>query len=379
MRILATAGDIHSLIADVRLRTPLTALARADGWQVEWRSLHECRQGDLAAADLVVVQRGMSRRACRLEQRALEHGAALVYEIDDLLTEIAPHISQHATVQASLPWLRRALGLADLVTVSTARLQRELGSLARASAVVPNHAFDEGCDQPLPRFLPGEPAHLLVASSEHLLDGEFALALREVIGPSARLVVVGPPADALAALGLPLQAHPLLPRREFIALARSLPNAVAVIPLEASRFAACKSAVKWYDYAEAGIPTIASGVPPYLDAIESGRTGALVDNSRSQWVRALRLAIDDADWRRRVAAEARAVVRQKHTLAQTTAAWRTALLLARQLRRARLVQRPRGPAAWWRAASDAASEVGVTVRQWNRARLARRRSSQLPG
>lgn len=373
MRILATAGDVDSLITEIRLRTPLTALANAQGWTVQWRSFHECRQADLAATDLLVVQRGASRRACRLEERALEAGAAVVYEIDDLLTEIAPHISQHAAVRASLPWLRRGLALADLVTVSTARLQREVSPLARATAVVPNHAFfDE--DRPLPPQWPGEPVHLLVASSDHLLANELTAALRRVVGERAPLVVVGPPGEALAATGLPLRRHPLLPRREFVALARSLPNAVALIPLEASRFAACKSAIKWFDYAEAGIPTVASAVPPYLDAIESGRTGLLVDNSEAQWLQALRTAIDDVEWRRKVALQARAVARERHGLAQTVAAWQTALLLARQLRRARQIRPPHGPAAWWRAAADSAGEWAVGLRRWNRQRLAQRRT-----
>lgn len=374
MRILATAGDVDSLITEIRLRTPLTALAQAQGWAVQWRSFHECRQADLAAADLVIVQRGASPRSCRIEERALERGAAVVYEIDDLLTEIAPHISQHDALRASLPWLRRGLALADLVTVSTPRLQQELAPLSRATAVVPNHAFfDE--DRPLPPQWPGEPVHLLVASSDHLLDNELTEALRGVVGERARLVVVGPPAAALAALGLPLRRHPLLPRSEFVALARSLPNAVALIPLESSRFAACKSAIKWYDYAEAGIPTVASAVPPYLDVIEHGRTGLLVDNSEAQWLQALQRVIDEVDVRRRIALQARAVVRERHGLAQTVAAWQTALSLARQLRRAREIQARRGPAAWWRAAGDAATDWTVTLRRWNRHRLAQRRVS----
>jgi len=374
MRILATAGDVDSLITEIRLRTPLSALAQAQGWTVQWRSFHECRQSDLAAADLVIVQRGASRRSCRIEERALEEGATVVYEIDDLLTEIAPHISQHAAVRTGLPWLRSGLAMADLVTVSTPRLQRELAALARATAVVPNHAFfDE--DRPLPPQWPGEPVHLLVASSDHLLDNDLTRALRRVVGERARLVVVGPPADALAAMGLPLQRHPLVPRREFVALARGLPNAVALIPLEASRFAACKSAIKWFDYAEAGVPTVASAVPPYLDTIEPGRTGLLVDNSEAQWLDALRRVIDEPDARRRMALQARAVVRERHTLGQTVAAWQTALLLARQLRRARQVQVRRGPAAWWRAAGDAAADWAVTLRGWNRQRLAQRRTA----
>lgn len=373
MRILATAGDIDSLIAEIRLRTPLTALAQEQGWAVQWRSFHECRQADLAATDVLVVQRGASRRACRLEERALAHGAAVVYEIDDLLTEIAPHLSQYEPVRASLPWLRRALALADMATVSTPRLQRELAPHARALSLAPNHAFFDA-DRPLPPQWPGAPVHLLVASSDRLLAGELGAALRGVVGERARLVVVGPPADALASLGLPLQRHPLLPRGQFIALARSLPNAVALIPLEASRFAACKSAIKWFDYAEAGIPTIASDVPPYVDTIEPGRTGALVDQSEAQWRQALQVAIDDVDWRRRIALQARAAVRERHTLAQTVSAWQTALLLARQLRRARRLPRVHASVAWWRAAGDAAAEWTVSLRRWNRRRLAQRRA-----
>ncbi len=372
MHLLATAGDIDSLITEIRMRTPLSALTQREGWQVTWRSFHECRQEDLARADLLVVQRGASRRAWRLAQRALERGAAVVYEIDDLLTEIAPHISQHAVVRASLPWLRRTLALADVATVSTARLQHEIAPLARATALVPNHAwFDAG--QPLPTQRQGAPVHLLIASSDHLLANELMQALRQVVGERARLVVVGPPADALSAFGVPMQRHALMPRAEFVALARSLPNAVAVIPLEASRFAACKSAIKWYDYAEVGVPTIASAVPPYLDAIEPDRTGALVDNSEAQWLAALRVAIDDADWRRRIAAEARSVVRSRHSLQQTVAAWHTALLLAMQLRSARRVQPARWPVAWQQAAGDAVSDWAVTLRRWNRHRLAQRR------
>lgn len=377
MRILATAGDIDALIAEIRLRTPLTALAREQGWHVAWRSFHECRQADLAAADVLVVQRGASRRVLRLEERALQAGAAVIYEIDDLLTEIPRHISQqYEAVRAALPWIREGLGAADLVTASTPRLQRELAVLARATALVPNYAyFDE--DHPLPAQRPGEPAHLLVASAGDLLLGGLTPALKRVVNGKARLVVVGPAASAFKAAGLPVQAYPVLPRAEFIALARRLSNVVGVIPLEASRFAACKSAVKWFDYAEVGVPTVASAVPPYLDVIESGRTGALVDNSEQQWARALDQAAGDAAWRRRIASEARIVVRERHGLAQTMKAWETALLQARHLRRARIVAPLTGFAAWRYSAADAAEDWSLSIRHWNRQRLARRHAVRL--
>ena len=81
-----------------------------------------------------------------------------------------------------------------------------------------------------------------------------------------------------------------MPRGDFIAWVRTLPNAVAVIPLEDSRFAACKSAIKWMEYAEAGIPVLCSDVRPYRDVIESGRTGWLVANEAEAWDRAIQTA-----------------------------------------------------------------------------------------
>ena len=71
MRLLALAGDIDALIADIRLRTPLQALAAREGWALLFKSFHDCVAADLAAADVVVVQRGCSRRAWQRRGRRL--------------------------------------------------------------------------------------------------------------------------------------------------------------------------------------------------------------------------------------------------------------------------------------------------------------------
>jgi hypothetical protein len=374
MRILATAGNIDALIAQVRLRVPLEALARQAGWSVTWRSFHECSHGDLRGHDVLIVQRGASRRVLRLEQAMQELGGAVVYEIDDLLTEIAPHISQHAAVIARLPWLKRCMARADVVTVSTARLRDAIAPWGREVLLVPNYAFQDG-DRRLPSTETDAAVHLLVASSDNLMAEDLIAALPGLLTDRCRLVAVGPPARMLEAAGLTVESHPLLPRAKFLELARNLPNAVAVIPLEDSRFAACKSAIKWFDYAEAGIPALASAVPPYADVIEDGVTGCLVPPGTEAWRRALLKAIGDPAWRDTVRAAARAAVRREHTLSHSVQAWQVALETAASRARSRPTE---SQGAWHRArmaVADAVDDAVVVLRRYNRQRLDRRRKS----
>lgn len=377
MKILAVAGDIGSLIASIRLVTPFQALVQADGGSLVLRSLHDCTQADLAAADVLVLQRGASARAWRLQQAMRQRGGAVVVEIDDLLTDMPAHISNQAAVRAQRTWITRCLMGADVVSVSTARLgaelQAELG-LARL-CVVPNSAWSLG-DLPMPAPQPGQPVHLLLASMDQLAVPWLLPALRAVQGTGVQVVVVGPAAGALAAAGLKVQAHPLMPRRQFIELARSLPNPLAVIPLEDSRFAACKSAIKWFEYGEAGVPVLCSDVSPYREVVEDGITGALVANRPDAWEQALRQAIGDADWRQRAAQQARDAVRQRHSPGHTVAAWQQALEQA-LLYRANAGVPPASLAWRLQASLQAALEpMALRLRALNRARLARRQQAR---
>ena len=377
MKLLAVAGDIGSLIAGIRLVTPLQSLVQADGGSLVLRSLHDCTQADLADAEVMVLQRGASARAWRLQQAMRQRGGAVVAEIDDLLTDMPAHISNHAAVRAQKPWIARCLLAADVVTVSTARLGTELrAELALPSTcVVPNSAWSLG-DLPLPAAQPGQPVHLLLAGMDQLAAPWLVSALRAVQGPGVQIVVVGPAAGTLAAAGVAVQAHDLMPRPRFLALARALPNALAVIPLEDSRFAACKSAIKWFEYSEAGVPVLCSDVSPYREVVDHGHTGGLVANQCVAWERALRDAIGDTDWRQRTARAARLVVRQRYTPDHSVAAWHDAIAQA-LAHRATAHLPPASMASRVRSAVQTALEpAALRLRAFNRARLARRQQAR---
>ncbi len=376
MRLLAASADIHSFIADIRLVTPLRALCMQQGWSLELRSFHDCVHADLAVADVLVVQRALSARGWRLQRAMRRRGAAVVYDIDDLLTEIAPHISNHAAIKARQTELRRCLAESDVVSVATVRLGKLLADTVDLPVVrvVPNYSLALGA-QLLPAQGPGQ-LTLVLASSEYMDTAFIFPALRALQGPGVEIVVVGPAGAAFEAAGLVVRREPMRPRPDFLDFVRSLPNPVAVIPLEDSRFAAGKSAVKWFDYAEIGIPTLASRHSPYLDVIDDGQTGWLVENDPAAWLRTLQAVVANPAERFRVAAAARRVVRQRHGLPLTVAAWQQALELALQRRHGARLE----PATFRERLQTVLGrwlEGGVIrLRAINRARLARRQQAR---
>lgn len=375
MNLLALAGDIDALIAQIRLVTPLTALCQRHGWTLTLKSFHDCAADDLRRAQVLVVQRASTARVWRLQQLMQRQGGAVIYDIDDLLTDVAPHISNQAAVRQRVPMLLRCMHTADVVSVSTARLGLELGlelgpqTGLHAAIEVPNFAWQAASLKP-PTPQPGLPVTLLFASSDQLATHFIYPALRALEG--VKIVVVGPPAQGFVQAGLQIEAHPLMPREAFVAFARSLPNVLAVIPLEASRFAACKSAVKWFDYAAAGVPTLCSAVSPYAEVILDDATGGLVPNEPEAWRSALCRAVADNAWRARIAQAAQAQVLACHSLATTLQAWEMAVSQAL----ARSANRPAAATGSWQGLRDRwwsrADGVALRLRALNRARLAKR-------
>lgn len=367
MRLLALAGEVAATVAQIRLATPLQALCAQRGWTLVLKSFHDCAAADLAQADVLIVQRADSARVLRLQRRMRQRGGAVVHDIDDLLTEIPDHISNQAVVRSRVRCLRQCLIEADVISVSTARLGRELG-LPRCMEV-PNHGWGQG-EGALPSQHQSAPVTLLFASSDRLATDFIYAAVRAQVG--VQVEVVGPPGEDFELAGVQVRRHPLMARAAFMDFARSLPNPLAVIPLEDSRFAACKSAVKWFDYALAGVPTLCSAVSPYLELITNEVTGTLVANEVPAWTAALQRAVADADWRLRVAQAARAQVLAGHGLDHSVSAWERAIRAARDHRASLTLPAPGRAARLLDGISDALHAGARQLRVLNRARLARR-------
>jgi O-antigen biosynthesis protein len=372
MRVLALAAEPASTITEIRITTPLAALVAAGHITLRTLPWHACEPTELNACELLIGQRPTTSRHLRLLRTAHERGAAVVVDIDDLLTRPAPHLLAHDVLARQAPWIEQALDEADRVSVSTARLAQALASPGRHFRLVPNYAWP-GARAGVARKA-GATAHVLLAASEAVADCAAFDALRRLQcerGARLRTVAVGPVAGSAIAAGLSVEALPLMPRARFLDFAASLDRAVAVIPLDASAFSAGKSAIKWFDLAAAGLPALMSDRPPYSDVVEHGRTGWLLADDPTAWADALKQALDDHDLRAQVAAHAAQAVRERHTLAHTTAAWRA---LIDELAAARATgQVRRRTTAWYQCALAPWHNLALALRRANRQRLARRK------
>jgi hypothetical protein len=368
LKLLVTADDIEATIADIRLLTPLRALAARGGFELCERSMFACTQADLDGADVLIAQRPSTRRAFSLMQRMHDRGGCVICEIDDLLTGLAPHLAQAGQAVERADWSRRCLQVADAVSVSTARLGEAVATHAKRWTEIPNYAWPHAVPALRRGPVPG-PLTLLIAASDRTASGFLHAPLRRLqaeLGDAIRVVCVGPPAREFAAAGVAVQALALMPRAEFLAMAGGLSNPLALIPLDDSPFSACKSAIKFFDYAVIGVPVICSDLTPYRDVIRQGITGGLVANEEAAWEGALRSALDDATTRAAWAAAAHEEANKRFALAKTVDAWQallSSLPPRRSPPRSGLLQ-----AGWDRVRS--------ALLRANRDRLARRRRRQ---
>ena len=361
MKLLAAAGDIGSTIAQIRLGAPLAALATADSHELRQRSVHDITPADLEWADVLVAQRPLDRRAWRQQVAMRRSGGAVVVEIDDLLTEMPLTLLHAERVRKALPWLTKSLAAADVVSVSTARLGEALAVHTRRWMLTPNHGAGEPC---APRSDGAGPVTLLFVSSDHVPVAAVAAALKRLQGAAPfNVTAIGPVADDLAAHGIKLTHQAAMPRDAFATWVRGQHNALAVIPVGDTAFDRCKSAIKFYDYALAGVPVLCADRPPYSGAVRDGHTALCVADTPEAWAAALRRLLDDPALRSHLALAAGAEVMATHRLQHSAQAWRE--LLASVPTR---IGPARAAVPWWERTAGSALRA---IRRANRARLAR--------
>jgi glycosyltransferase involved in cell wall biosynthesis len=95
---------------------------------------------------------------------------------------------------------------------------------------------------------------------------------------------------------------------------------IGLAPVTPSNFNICKSNIKWLEYAGAKIPTIASRVYPYEQAIRNGETGFLASNEE-EWYQHLSLLIRAADLRKQIGEAAHAEAWEKWSASTHARSW----------------------------------------------------------
>lgn len=332
-------------LASIRLLNPLNAWTRRHGGHIRVIKFADFQERDLDGIDIAVVQRIVAPSAIKLIRQMQQRGIKVLFDIDDLLTEMPPFLASASAMTELKPLLEHTLRIVDGITVSTPRLGERLASYNRCY-VTPN------CPAPLLVAPPerakeeGSCITLLMASSDSVRFDFIVPVLRALMNDKSfnvRLVALGPPGEYLASQGLKVERYPNMDYEAFRAFAASLSDALGVIPLDASPFSACKSAVKFMDYALAGIPSVCSNVPPYSDVVKDGESGLLAENTEKSWLEALNQACSSRELRETLACNARSEVNKHWSLNRAADAWQvvtSALLHGGMLPHQNLVLHP---------------------------------------
>ncbi|MBI5849893.1 MAG: glycosyltransferase [Planctomycetes bacterium] len=196
----------------------------------------------------------------------------------------------------------QVIALADDGTASTEALASELracfpelpvavrrnrASRAMVAAAERARAVETMRDQVVFGYFAGTRTH-----AGDLATIEAALAGLLATEPRARLLLAGEVdvPSGLRRFGDRIERCAPVPWTELPALQRRAD--VHLVPLAPSRFATCKSELKWLEAALVGRPVIATALGPYRACVRDGETGLLAQDEAA-WDDALRRMLDD--------------------------------------------------------------------------------------
>jgi glycosyltransferase involved in cell wall biosynthesis len=322
IRLVCLVANLGSALVELRLRLPLGRWAVRNGGCVRIVSIYEYTPADLGWGDIFVFQRDSNQYVLALIKFLRSHGKKVVFEIDDLLTELPPFLSHHVALIANKFYLVESLQQADVVTVTTPRLGKALSVYNQNIRCVPN------CSESLPNecarhhAVPSHAVSLIVASSDKVLVDFLVPALtlaQEKL--SVNIVAIGPIGDYFSKKGLNVIKTRIMPYAVFKSYVASIDNGIGIIPLDESLFSSCKSPIKYFDYTVAGIPSICSNVPPYSDHIVNGKNGILVENTTDSLYSAIESLVLSHSMRSRITESAIAYVHNNYGWDTAVNAW----------------------------------------------------------
>jgi len=321
--VLCLLPIVEWSLGDIRIRHPLEKWQQMHGGVFRIRHVYDFPQEDLQWADAVILQREADLYVLELLKKLQQLGKCVIFDIDDLLTDVPPFLSVYTHCRRVKPYLEQALRMVDAITVPTQRLQEKMTAYNPHVYIVPNCA----AMMPVPAQhydTDNNLVTLVVASSDTVRVDFIVPALRRLMDDPEihlRLVGIGPPGAFLTDAGLAVTCYDNMPYDQFHVFLASLDNAIGIIPLDDSVFSACKSAIKFIDYALTGIPAVCSAVPPYSDVVEHGVTGILVTNAVDAWYAAVKRLAHTTTARQKLAAAAQEYCRISCGLDRAADGW----------------------------------------------------------
>jgi CDP-glycerol glycerophosphotransferase len=315
---------LYSVSANITNRYRIFAIIahlRKLGWTCHAMDVKHAALDIIARAEFVSFCRlTLSTRTLDLVENIRATGGKVIFDTDDLLHDEvifaqSEYFLRNRSAANRLGQLSRhtkeLMALADAFTVTTPALLRSVEEFCRPSAIVDNSIsapFLQSYGESSRPVSDGR-IHLsyLSGTATHSADfEECKAALSDLLSERSDVVlhIVGKldVSDIVHSGSGQIQMYGLM---SYAALHDFLQGMdINLAPLSDTAFNDAKSALKVFEAALHGVPTIASPSETYRNTIKHGETGYLA-RTKEEWAEALRDAVGQADVRQGIGAAAR--------------------------------------------------------------------------
>jgi len=287
--------------------------------------------------DVIVVQRLYSWREFYTVERLKRHGKRIVYDIDDDIFSIpADNPAARVIRRDQMEAAKGIMAIVDKITTTTEILKEKLGFQDK-TVVIPNAIdLDDGYQIGYQGQTDEFRRIMWMGSATHEKDWECCLPAVDSIlqkYPNTRLVLLGFIPRCIQAMvesSRPwwdgrVEFSGFTDVETYVSVTKQLRVDIALCPLQDTVFNHSKSAIKWMEYSAAGIPTIASNVSPYKEAITNDHDGILVENNPEEWEQAICKLLDEEDLRRTFVDNARSTINEKYDIKKVVHEWEAAI------------------------------------------------------
>lgn len=291
-RVLAQPADLVGC-GEYRILAPMRALTAAGKLQ-GWADFHVFTEPELERLDLdaIILQRQAEPPLVEAIARHRKFSRALlVYELDDLITQVPLKSIHRSHVPKDVgAMLRKGVALCDRFVVSTAPLAEAYRDFHDDIRVVPN--FIERARWlglwPL-RRQSAKPRVGWAGGIGHTGDLEVIADVVKALSEEVDWVFLGMCPEIL--LPHVKEFHHGVPIDQYPAKLASLNLDLALAPLEHHPFNEAKSHLRLLEYGVLGYPVVCTDIYPYQGEFPVTR----VKNRYSDWVEAIRERIADLD------------------------------------------------------------------------------------
>ncbi|MEW6599421.1 MAG: glycosyltransferase [Nitrospirota bacterium] len=333
MRLLVITNDPpESACPFIRIKTPLRWLEKT-GRLADTRVLYINEEadfdvGEIKDLDAVILQRVNNRViAEQIIAVAGKSGVPVIYDLDDLLTEVPMYNQFYDLASNSRDAVVNIIKKADAVTVSTEFLRQKLQQLNPSVYVLPNYIDPEMWGDEKIQYRTGgiitfgvfgTPTH---DDDLRLLVPAVRRILRDYPG-RVRFKLLGCVISELEGdKDIITEKRFYLDYRNYVKFLKSRPVDAVLVPLTRNEFNLCKSNIKYLEYSACGLPGIYSDLGPYSSDITHGVNGLLAGNSAESWYDCMKRLIEEEDTRNVMAENARRDVLKRYDINQKAALW----------------------------------------------------------